>query len=774
MATLSAEDVLARFEATEAELLRLRRAEQEQRTACDGFRQEIADLRAQLASRPPGTYGRDFQLVDPKTMVPEKFGEANGPTWQVWSHKTKAYISMLDASLDKHFTAAEVHDEALTAHDLERAGIAQTHDAQIQRLLILRTDSTAHHIVKGAQAEKCNSLEVWRRLATRYDPKGLGSDLLELQELTSPEKMRAKSLEGISSAIQAWEEMERRHLDRNGFALHEKLRISVLFKLIPIELTKELIRQPTKWTSYAQLKDHLNQVQYCRTNGPAPMMMNLEADQGDQEVIMEDGEVYRLEKKNGKQYAVKRPAAAASTRRPASFNSDRPQRECYRCGRVGHVQSHCTWATHKNGGPPKERPAPRTQANHVEKDEGEHGAVQVPERVIGHLEINTFALEPEPVALTNRFQAFLDQAVQEAEWYQQDLLNDDLEEGCEDPWETWGQDPWSCGVAQCDLRTPEKICGAPSIAVAPVSPMPMEPPKGVSSPLYPHWADLVARCPWMPATPPQSFTPLSWNVKSSETMTHSEVDQAAPAEFGIPSSWEVVETEDIDYENVETTGTFGKMYNDEIWEIIDDDLEAVEAVVGCQNTPVGKVSRATQTGLADEGEIYFDVEDGFDLCVVDLDIGACDTTGLREVDVTVDSGAGEPVCNPKSFPGVVVEPSAGSKAGQVYLGPGKERIPNQGQFKADVILEDGGDGAMGFQAADVRKPLLAVSGVNDRGNLVLFDNDGSFIIPGTCPEVSAIRALVQAAVGKIKLHRKNGVFHMRCWQKPQGFSRQGM
>ena len=47
-----------------------------------------------------------------------------------------------------------------------------------------------------------------------------------------------------------------------------------------------------------------------------------------------------------------------------------------------------------------------------------------------------------------------------------------------------------------------------------------------------------------------------------------------------------------------------------------------------------------------------------------------------------------------------------------------------------MTLEGGQEGRFTFQAAPVRKPLLAVSSVNDKGNLVLFDGDESYIIPG--------------------------------------------
>ena len=87
-------------------------------------------------------------------------------------------------------------------------------------------------------------------------------------------------------------------------------------------------------------------------------------------------------------------------------------------------------------------------------------------------------------------------------------------------------------------------------------------------------------------------------------------------------------------------------------------------------------------------------------------------------------------------------------------------------------LDDGRMTNSTYQAARVRKPLMAVSSVNDKGNLVLFDNQESFIIPGNNkPLIAQIRALVQKVPDKVKLHRKNGVFHMKAWKvKP---ARQG-
>ena len=83
---------------------------------------------------------------------------------------------------------------------------------------------------------------------------------------------------------------------------------------------------------------------------------------------------------------------------------------------------------------------------------------------------------------------------------------------------------------------------------------------------------------------------------------------------------------------------------------------------------------------------------------------------------------------------------------------------------------------MTFQGADVRAPLLAVSSVADKGNLTIFDNQGSYIIPAGSKLLDEIRSLVENTDQKIPLHRKNGVYKMRAWRLPpqeEGFTERG-
>ena len=166
---------------------------------------------------------------------------------------------------------------------------------------------------------------------------------------------------------------------------------------------------------------------------------------------------------------------------------------------------------------------------------------------------------------------------------------------------------------------------------------------------------------------------------------------------------------------------------------------------------------------------------------IDSNLVATDDERGRYRQITVDSGAGESVVNPDDWPHVELKPSKGSVKGQRYVGPGGENIDNLGELTVKVRTEQHGgcdiSSRMTFQGAKVRKPLLAASGMIDKGNIVVFDGSGSSILPNSCARVASVRKAITGVHGRIPLHAKNGVFVLRTWEpedKPlTGFSRRG-
>ena len=95
------------------------------------------------------------------------------------------------------------------------------------------------------------------------------------------------------------------------------------------------------------------------------------------------------------------------------------------------------------------------------------------------------------------------------------------------------------------------------------------------------------------------------------------------------------------------------------------------------------------------------------------------------------------------------------------------------------MMGNGIVGGVKFQGAKVRKPLLAVSSLNDRGNPCWFDHDstgGSYIIPKDSPELVEIRRLIGKIKMRVRMERKGGIFQLRNWivnkAKSSGFHRQ--
>ena len=102
------------------------------------------------------------------------------------------------------------------------------------------------------------------------------------------------------------------------------------------------------------------------------------------------------------------------------------------------------------------------------------------------------------------------------------------------------------------------------------------------------------------------------------------------------------------------------------------------------------------------------------------------------------------------------------------MGLGREKMDNLGDLTVKVRIEQHGAGDIAsrvtLQGAKVRKPLLAVSGVIDKGNIVVIDGSGSFTLPGQCAGVASVRKAVTGVQGRIPLHANNGLFILRTWR----------
>ena len=76
------------------------------------------------------------------------------------------------------------------------------------------------------------------------------------------------------------------------------------------------------------------------------------------------------------------------------------------------------------------------------------------------------------------------------------------------------------------------------------------------------------------------------------------------------------------------------------------------------------------------------------------------------------------------------------------MGPGGEKIEQSVTFHTERHVGSDISSRVTFQGAKVRKPLLAVSQVIDKGDIVVFDGSGSFILPNSCAGVAYVRKAI--------------------------------
>lgn len=107
--------------------------------------------------------------------------------------------------------------------------------------------------------------------------------------------------------------------------------------------------------------------------------------------------------------------------------------------------------------------------------------------------------------------------------------------------------------------------------------------------------------------------------------------------------------------------------------------------------------------------------------------------------IAVDSGACQSVIDPEDVPEYEVTETAESRRGDNFNSATGEEIPNLGELKIPMVTREMSIRSMRFAAAPVKKPLGSVKSMNKANHIVLFDEDGSFIMNKATGEVNMMR-----------------------------------
>ena len=116
--------------------------------------QELTTLRSMVDTR------SRVWLVEPKTLMPDRFGKKNGPSWRTWSYLARDFVGVVHVALKQAMKSAENQKQPISVTHLQHEmGVTNEMDQESQHFLISRTEGEAWDVVRGAEREP--SLEQW-------------------------------------------------------------------------------------------------------------------------------------------------------------------------------------------------------------------------------------------------------------------------------------------------------------------------------------------------------------------------------------------------------------------------------------------------------------------------------------------------------------------------------------------------------------------------------------------------------------------------------------
>ena len=132
--------------------------------------------------------------------------------------------------------------------------------------------------------------------------------------------------------------------------------------------------------------------------------------------------------------------------------------------------------------------------------------------------------------------------------------------------------------------------------------------------------------------------------------------------------------------------------------------------------------------------------------------------GWVQIDLTIDSGAGENVMPGYMAPHTPVSES--TESGVMYTAANGEMMPNRGCKRVKVTTREGQLRTVNMQITDVNRALLSVAKICDAGHTVMFTSDGGVIRNIKSGEETQFR-------------REHNVYRMSVKVNEAGFVRQG-
>ena len=356
------------------------------------LQQQIQDHNANIINGNTGNGPNKF-LVDKKFMLPDKYHPLHTkPSFRNWSRSVKAYVRGIISKLRVAMERVEGTNEVVDYQIRAALGVANIEelDEQLYSVLNALTDGDAKGIVESAAAE--SGLEAWRSLIRQYDPRTTARTMHDIGAILHPGK--AKKLVDFPALVLKWEQLLDEYAARTGERISDAQKKYILKNMLPDDWMEKMSLNMNQYDTYEKAKGALLDVCHDMVKVPTPMDMSELSVEKEHESTEEftttnehgEPEIMLLQKKGGKVVGIARKFMSNQYQKGDNKGKVADTRQCFRCGRTGHISTNCVAKKHKNGGPCKEKPGTKS-ANLLEEE--------VVDQDLSGMDFDILALDPE-------------------------------------------------------------------------------------------------------------------------------------------------------------------------------------------------------------------------------------------------------------------------------------------------------------------------------------------------------------------------------------------
>ena len=228
-------------------------------------------------------------------------------------------MGQMDRTLKSKLEKVESETKELSQSYIEDLNLSPQVDEGICRYLVHRLEGDPAEVVRQAASEGKSGIEQYRILAQLCDPAAAGRNWQDAKSLYHP--TQASSMQNLLAHIAEWKQLELRCHSRSGEKVPGTMRLLALLNMCPPKLYDQLMNLPAVANfsiSFDEL-EHMIVSAVHRTWGPRNHGINSvetghEDESGEMgEEFMLDGELYRLELKNGKRTPINVPQKTSFT-----------------------------------------------------------------------------------------------------------------------------------------------------------------------------------------------------------------------------------------------------------------------------------------------------------------------------------------------------------------------------------------------------------------------------------------------------------------------------